>query len=273
MTRFLLSALAALIVAAPALAQNTGLKRLTLREDLFGWEAVGRVDIADQGFCTGVLIAPDLVLTAGHCVFDAATGAPYTPSDITFSAGLRDGEAIAQRPVAAFVPHPAYSATAGTSAANVRHDAALLKLTSAIPSADAAPFPVADTRAADVNVVSYARDRSDALSQQRVCGILGRQEGLFAFDCDVYFGSSVAPVFDMSGNRGRIVSLISAGIWNNGQSISFGMELPQLVDEMKTALRSGSGVVGQDAPQTQSRRLRVGTLNSEGSGGSRFIRP
>jgi len=42
-------ALAALLVT-PALAQNSGLRRLTDRDDLFGWEAVGRLDIAEQGF-------------------------------------------------------------------------------------------------------------------------------------------------------------------------------------------------------------------------------
>ncbi len=32
--------------------------------NISGWEAVGRLNIADRNMCTGALIAPDLVLTA-----------------------------------------------------------------------------------------------------------------------------------------------------------------------------------------------------------------
>ncbi|HAW46138.1 MAG TPA: serine protease, partial [Roseovarius sp.] len=68
--RRILALLAALCLwAGGAAAQSSGLTRLTDRDDLFGWEAIGRVDIGREGYCTGVLIAPDQVLTAAHCVF------------------------------------------------------------------------------------------------------------------------------------------------------------------------------------------------------------
>ncbi len=74
-----------LALAFPAGAEdNSGLDRLDTREDLRGWEAVGRVDIEDGGFCTGTLIAPDLVLTAAHCVIEPG-GIPVAAARITFS--------------------------------------------------------------------------------------------------------------------------------------------------------------------------------------------
>jgi hypothetical protein len=36
---------------------NSGLEELTTRDDLRGFEPVGRVDIDNGGFCTGALIA------------------------------------------------------------------------------------------------------------------------------------------------------------------------------------------------------------------------
>ena len=85
-----------LALAGSAAAQTTGLKRLTLRQDLLGFEAVGRLDLGRGGYCTGVLFAPELVLTAGHCLATLSRGA-IAIGDIRFRAGLRDGAAIAER--------------------------------------------------------------------------------------------------------------------------------------------------------------------------------
>lgn len=90
----------ALVQAPPVRAQDgAGLSRLTTREDLRGFEPVGRVDIEGGGFCTGALIAPDLVLTAAHCVVDPS-GTPVPAGRITFRAGLADGQALVEAPVA-----------------------------------------------------------------------------------------------------------------------------------------------------------------------------
>ena len=67
--RGILPGLAVVFLATGLSAQSpTGLVKLGDRDDLLGWEAVGRLDQEGVGFCTGTLIAPDLVLTAAHCV-------------------------------------------------------------------------------------------------------------------------------------------------------------------------------------------------------------
>ena len=73
-----------------------------------GWEAVGRLSISENNMCTGALVAPDLVLTAAHCLFDPQTGARIDPARIRFEAGLSGRQAVALRQVVKAVTHPQY---------------------------------------------------------------------------------------------------------------------------------------------------------------------
>ncbi|MAE89375.1 MAG: trypsin, partial [Pelagibaca sp.] len=82
------------------------------REDGRPWQAVGRLELAGKAFCTGALIAPDMVLTAAHCLFDAETGARIPADKIQFLAGWRNGRAAAYRRVRRAVAHPSYDFTA-----------------------------------------------------------------------------------------------------------------------------------------------------------------
>ncbi|WP_068115571.1 trypsin-like serine peptidase [Tropicimonas marinistellae] len=275
-SRAVLALIFGLMAGGPATATDSGLKRLTLRHDSLGWEAVGRLDLSGRGFCTGVLIETDLVLTAAHCLIDRRSGARVDPRALRFRAGLRDGEAIAERSGIRAVLHPNYAPNDSDGIRQLVSDVALVVLDAPIPAATAAPFTVG-TRVAPggtVSLVSYARGRDQALSWQRACSVLGRGQGALLFTCDADFGSSGAPVFEISSGRGRIVSLVSRGLREDGKSNVYGPEIAAPLAATRRALREGRGVwpeAGFAARRLPAPGFRG--LSDDRDTGAHFVKP
>ena len=267
MIRYLLGILLGLTLTATMSYAQSSTRKLTDRDDLRGWEAVGRLDVGNRSFCTGTLIAQDLVLTAAHCALDKRTGKPYKPGEVTFRAGLSNGTALAERKVVQIAAHPDYHANSALSVESIRADVALMRLDDPIPHSIANPFALHSGRVADneVSIASYGRGRADAITRERSCRILQRRLGLITFDCDITFGSSGSAILARTGPRWQILSVVSAVNVVNGNKTGFGMELGDVVSDLKAIMR-------RDAPQPKAaiRRLQVGTDKS--SSGAKFIR-
>ena len=267
MLRFLIIVLA-LGTSGAALAQDSRLQRLDVGDEARQWEAVGRLELGGRGFCTGALVAPDLVLTAAHCLFDKETGARLDPARIEFMAGWRNGRAAAYRSVRRAVTHPDYAPATNVTADRVRNDVALLELHHPINNTRVTPFET-DARprkGQKIGIVSYARDRSEAPSLQNICEVLARQDGVLVMSCDVDFGSSGAPIFSFEGGVPRIVSVVSAMAEVEGRKVSLGTQLIDPLQTLRAALDNGAGVFQEAAPKMFTSGIRRDT-------GAKFAKP
>ncbi len=264
-------ALGASLVRADTLAE-TPLRALATGDESRGWEGVGRLNLGTRGFCTAALIAPDLILTAAHCLYDKQTGGRFPIEQMKFLADWRLGRAAAYRSIRRAVQPKDYVYSSEDKIARIGHDLALLQLDQPIRLASIQPFETGtDVKTGDaVGVVSYAKDRPDAPSLQQMCHVLGMQPGVVVLNCDVDFGSSGAPIFSIRDGVARIVSVVSAKAEVDKTQVSLGISLGGLLDDLKAQMaQQEAGGFRQVSTDSTAQAPAPGLQ----AGGAKFLKP
>lgn len=184
--------------AAAAGAEIGG--RVIVAPDTAPWRAVGRLNVAGfriRRHCTATLVAPDLALTARHCLGGFRGEEWVAPEQVHFLPGYSRGGYLEHRQAVGYVP-------VGAEAVLVRLDG----------RATVTPIPIAEAGAVPGTALfeaGYSRDKGHVLTVDPVCRFLGwSEDGLWQHDCEAIGGDSGAPIL-VDTATGLAVAAIHVG--------------------------------------------------------------
>jgi len=165
--------------------------------------------------------APDLIVTAAHCVYYSRTKKPIPPNRLHFVANWRRGKHQAHRRGAIVRIAKDFVFDAPGSSDRLRADLALIQLERPIAPNVIKPIRVEREfrklrLTTPLTQVAYSADRPHLPVIERGCIVREEDDELLLTDCDSNFGSSGAPVLEEKGGQLRLlavsVAVISDGV-------------------------------------------------------------
>jgi protease YdgD len=227
--------------------------RLPMPPREWPWSAIGRVNVRNQGFCTGTLVAPRIVITAAHCLLVARTNSWVKPDDVHFVAGLIPPAGYMGHSIAgSFLASPDFKCTledcplsywAGAPrreipAHMIKTDWAIITLKDEL---SVRPIPIeaihdadfSNTGDAQIVLPGFGMDRPFLLAAHKGCSAkidapeLG--PGSLTHGCETFLGGSGSPVLLMRNGRVSLIGIATAvprlANWPNasGTTVGFGV--------------------------------------------------
>ena len=188
--------------------------------------AIGQISYGektDGAICTGTLVAPDIVLTAGHCV--AVDGVAMAASSIKFAAGKNGPSSAAVRYGREIIlmtsPEGEYF--------RMRYDLALVKLAEPIEADIALPVPLTlkDAISDSYSFIGYRRDARDLAGRTDDCRSVNQRGRVLGLTCAVTSGNSGSPLLAENDGIWQLAGVIVSQGTGKGDIQSYAVMLDE----------------------------------------------
>ncbi|MGR3291264.1 MAG: trypsin-like serine peptidase [Paracoccaceae bacterium] len=204
---------------------------------------VGLVTQAGNSGCTGTLVAPDLVLTAAHCLLGRnKSGAYFPPSAFMFYPSTADGSPGQGFPGLKISVHPVFLLLPEGSKKKLRRDIGLVRLKLPVPANLATPLPISppDLFPTRGFVLSY-RGKLGGPLRQRACPVISEQDQVLVLGCKVVGGESGSPFLVKQNNNLSVYAVVSSRFRIKQQPVGLAIVAGHGFAGMLQAMQGGQG--------------------------------
>lgn len=185
-------------------------ERKWVSSDTFPWRAIGRVNLAGRGYCSGVLVANDTVITSAHCLWNQRAGKLFPPQYVTFVAGAEKESYQDYAKAISYKIADGFSPKTLTNPEALKLDWALIKL--AKPIGESLGFlPLASQMSTGQQIIQtgYRADREFVLTVERNCRIAKTYDNskVIQTSCHTISGDSGGPVLIRNKDKWFLIGI------------------------------------------------------------------